>query len=37
MELMFRNLRALLPILGGCENVEGSLEVVCKFFLYKDV
>ena len=37
MELMFQDLKALLPVLGGYEYVEGSLDVVCKFFPYRDV
>ena len=36
MELMFRDLRALFPILGGYEYVEGSFDVVCKFFSYRE-
>jgi len=36
MELMFQDLRALLPILGGYEYVEGFLDIVCKFFPYRD-
>ena len=37
MELMSRDLRALLPILGGYEHVEGSLDVVCKLLPCKDL
>ena len=36
MKLMFRDLRALLPVLGGYEYVEGSFGMVCKFFPYRD-
>ena len=36
MELMFRDLRALLSILGEYEYIEGSLDMVCKFFQYKE-
>ena len=36
MELIFQDLRALFPILGGYEYVGGSLDVVCKFFLNRD-
>ena len=36
MELMFQDHIALLLILGGYEYVEGSLDVVCKFFPYRD-
>ena len=34
MKLMFRDLRISLPIFGGYEYVEGSFDVVCKFFPY---
>lgn len=37
MELMFRDLRAFLLILGEYEYVEGFLDMKCKFFLYRDV
>ena len=36
MELMFQDLRALFPILGGYEYIEESLDVVCKFFPYRE-
>ena len=37
MELMFQDLRSLLPILGSYEHVEGSLNVVCKLFPCRDL
>ena len=36
MELMFQDRITLFLILGGYEYVEGSLDVVCKFFPYMD-
>ena len=36
MELMFRDLRVLLPIFGEYEYVGGFLDVVHKFFPYRD-
>ena len=36
MELMFQDLRVLLPIFGEYEYVGGFLDVVSKFFPYKD-